>query len=299
MIIVRYGEIGLKGKLRKKFEDLLISNIRRVLSAEGYEAEITREWGRIYILSNDERIAERVARVFGVVSTSMATETNPNMDEIVDKAVEVASKFVDSSKSFAVRARRAGHHPFTSMDVAREAGAAIKAKTKAKVDLTNPDVEIGIEVRESRALIYASVFKGFGGLPVGSQERVLSLISDEKSFLSTWYALRRGCDVDLLVTEDVLYVKEEILPWACYRDVGVQISESSDLKDMLVEAFSTSYPAVFCSITSDDIGDYIHLLRRRKMPVLMPLLSFDEGVIERKIHELNRSKMQEQKRSVK
>lgn len=286
MIIVRYGEIGLKGRLRRKFEDLLISNIRRVLNFEGYEAKITREWGRIYILSDDEKIAERVAKVFGVVSTSIATETSPDIEEIAHKAAEVGERTLDPSKSFAVRARRAGHHEFTSMDVARVAGAAIKERTGAKVDLTNPDVEIGIEVRESRALIYASVLKGFGGLPVGSQERVLSLVNDEKSFLSTWYALRRGCDVDLLVTEDLAHLREELLPWACYRDIGVKITEASDLKDMLNEAFSMEYKAIFCPITSEEVEEYVPLLRCRKMPVLMPLLPFDENTIERNIHEL-------------
>jgi thiamine biosynthesis protein ThiI len=288
MIIVRYGEIGLKGKLRKKFEDILIANIRKVIKIESYEdeVEIRREWGRIYVLSSDERIAERIARVFGVASTSVAFDTSTDIEDIARKAAEVGEKVLNATKSFAVRARRTGSHPYTSIDVARIAGDAIRERTNAKVELDNPDIEIGIEVRENRAFVYTSLYRGFGGLPVGTQERVLSLISDARSFLSTWYALRRGCDVDLLLPDDFVGIYDELLPWACYRDIGIHRCESSDLKEMFRNVFSLGYKAIFCPITANEVEAYIYLLRERKMTVFTPLLCFDEGAIKRKIDEL-------------
>lgn len=281
MILVRYGEIGLKGKLRKTFENLLISNIETVLQMWEFQEDVSNEWGRIYIHSNDERIAKLVAGVFGVTSTSLAVETEPELSDIRSKALKIGSEFIGEGNSFAVRARRAGKHSFTSMDVQRSVGADIQSQTGARVDLSNPDVTVYIEVREGRSFIYTSIIQGFGGLPVGSQERVLSVINDRKSLASTWYALRRGCDLDLLLSEEMDDIKHILLPWANYRDI--KVLKSRDSIDELSHAFTTRYPAVYCSTTMDEMEELMPLLRERKMPILTPLLPFNRDEIERKI----------------
>ncbi|MFP3908813.1 MAG: THUMP domain-containing protein [Archaeoglobaceae archaeon] len=282
MILVRYGEIGLKGKLRRTFENLLISNIKRSLKMRGMEKDVTAEWGRIYIHSDDEKIAKLVAGVFGVASTSVAVETDSRMSSIRAKALEIGSEIIDQENSFAVRARRAGEHEFTSMDVQETVGAELQTQTGARVDLSNPDVAIYIEVRESSSYIYTSIIPGFGGLPVGSQERVLSVIDDRKSLDSTWYALRRGCDVDILVSPGIEDAYEILLPWADYRKIRV-LQGNGGIGEMLSHAFTTRYPAIYCSATMDDVSDLLPLLRERRMPVLTPLLPFSEDEIEEKI----------------
>jgi thiamine biosynthesis protein ThiI len=201
---------------------------------------------------------------------------------MVKKAVDAAA-ILTPKKSFAVRARRAGEHDFTSMDIQRIVGAEIKKKTGAKVDLKNPDVCIYIEAREKKSFIYTSIIRGFGGLPVGSQERVLSIMNDEKSILSTWYALRRGCDVDVLLSEQ-MDVHDILLPWACYRKIGLHLSKGN-MKDLLCKAFETDYPAVYCSATFEEAENLIStsLLKKRRMPVFTPLLSLKEEEIQKKI----------------
>lgn len=282
MILVRYGEIGLKGKLRKRFEDLLISNIKRVLQAQGFRVEVSSDWGRIYIHSQDERIATLAAGVFGVASTSVAVETDSKMSSIRAKALEIGSKLIGPENSFAVRARRTGEHDFSSMDVQRTVGADLQSQTDAGVDLSDPDVALYIEVRGDSSYIYTSIIPGFGGLPVGSQERVLSLINDRKSLASSWYALRRGCDIDILLSPEIEDAYEILLPWTDNRTIRI-LEGHDDLTEMLSCSFTTRYPAIYCSITMDQMEDLLPLLRNRKMPVLTPLLPFNQNEIEKKI----------------
>lgn len=273
VVIVRYGELGLKGRLRKKFENVLVDNIKRVMKYEGLEGTIEREWGRIFIKPGSKDVAKRIAKVFGVVSTSVAARCEAEIDEIAKFAVKAAEGL---RGSFAIRARRAGTHSFTSMDVARIAGNAVKEATGARVDLDNPDVEIFIEVREKYAYVYTEVFRGYGGLPVGTQERVLAI-----GKLAAWYALRRGCDVDV----DSWEVKKAVEGYACYRPVGVVGLEGS-LEDVLLSAFEMDYPAIFCQVTASEIPNYLEVLKKRRMPVFMPLLPFSHREIEAKLEEL-------------
>jgi len=274
---VRYGEVALKGRLRRRFEDILVGNIRRVMRQERLTGEIEREWGRIYIHpANNEakKIAERIAKVFGVVSTSIAVKCSANINEIAKLSVGMVEDM--NFNSFAVRARRAGKHNFTSMDVAREAGRAIKEVTGKKVDLNNPDVEVFIEVRDENAYIYTEIFRGYGGLPVGTQDRVFAI-----GELAAWYALRRGCDVDV----DSQEVADAILPYACYRSVGVHSLHGSS-REKLLSAFDLEYPAIFSPAMAHELPDYLEVLKARKMPVFMPLLPFTAQEVEEKRKEL-------------
>jgi len=290
MIIVRYGEIGLKGKLRSWFDNLLVKNMLKVLREEERDVKITREWGRIYVhtqkLEDEEDVAKRLTGVFGVTSTSVALEIEP----LIEKIIETARTFkplISKDKTFAVRARRVGKHSFSSMDIQKKVGAYIQEETGAKVDLENPDTVIYIEARQKKAFIYSSVFSGYGGLPVGSQERILSIISDDKSLLSSWFALRRGCDIDLLAkTKDFQKFKKILSPWASYREIklapwedvyynGNNIGKkgANKLENMLRNAFKLHYKAAYCSATVDEIEGLIPVLCERSMPVFTPLIS--------------------------
>ena len=99
-------------------------------------------------------------------------------------------------RTAAVKARREGSHPYTSMDVGREAGSAIflrNEKLGVKVDLTNPEMVFYIEVRNNKAYIFDSYITCPGGLPLGSQGRVFADISDERGMVSAWMMMKRGC----------------------------------------------------------------------------------------------------------
>ncbi len=291
MIIARYDEIGLKSKfVRREFENILVQNINRVLSREKFgKNKVSREPGRIYIYSNDRKVAERVSKIFGIASTAVSEKKKLDLEENAEYIAELWRNKLGSDKSFAVRVKRKGKHDFTSMDAAKIIGKSVREVTGARVDLKNPDKEIIIEIRDDSIYIITETFKGYGGLPTGTQERVLCLFCDEKSFLSTWYALKRGCDIDVIYNPELKNYVEKIPYWAAYRKINF-VESGLNLENMLLESFNMELKGIYCSLTLEEIETYIEILRERRMPVFTPLISFDKTEIERKIENLLRIK---------
>lgn len=206
LIIVRYAEMGLKSRpVRSRFERILLNNMMDALAAAGTEALITSDFGRIYVRTVDEETAmEAISRVFGVSSLSPVVECRATMEETCKTAAELSRDLIREGCSFAVRARREGVHDFTSMDLNREVGSAIWTANEEKrvsVDLKDPDVEIFVEVRGAKAFIFHRILQGPGGLPLGSQGKVVAFVSHRKDLLAAWLMMKRGCRVSVL-TED-------------------------------------------------------------------------------------------------
>jgi len=206
VVIIRFaGEIGIKAAwTRKLYERRLIRNIKAVLKhyAIPYEA-LTRRFGRLYLRTSEAQSAsKRLAKVFGVSSISPALETTSRLNDIVNCSVQVASSRLKKESSFAARCRRVGKHPFTSQDVCREVGRRILEaypSLNLRVDLTRPEVTLGVEVREDKAFIFTDIIKGEGGLPVGTQPRLVCLLKgDVDSTIACWLTMKRGCQVVLV-----------------------------------------------------------------------------------------------------
>jgi thiamine biosynthesis protein ThiI len=193
VIIVRYGEIGLKSKVtRASFEGRLIKNIKAALGCDN----VRRGYGRIYVESSSRKDASKVAKVFGVVSTSVAIEGGAELDDVLEKATAYAVKRIKKEDTFAVRARRIGKHDYSSLELAKQLGERIVKATGAKVKLTKPEVEIFVEVRDRKAYIFDELIKGVGGLPLGTQGRAVALISGGiDSPVAAWMMMRRGVDI--------------------------------------------------------------------------------------------------------
>ena len=200
MILLRYGEIGLKGQNRAYFMRKLRYNVRQCLKANSLQGKVWQEGQRIYLETEQmEAAVEAVQRVFGLVSLSPVREVPPDMEAITREAVQIARRAgLDSSRSFQVRARRADKHFATiTPEIERQVGSTIVAATGAKVDLSkNAGLEIGIEVQPSRALVFGEVIAGPGGLPLNSQGRVVALLSSGiDSPVAIWMMMKRGCAV--------------------------------------------------------------------------------------------------------
>ena len=196
--MVRYCEIGLKSTpVRRRFENILKDNMLTMLAADGVEAIIIYADARFFIETNDiQRCVDSVKKVFGIASLSVAEECSSDMEDICASAANYSVGRISEGQSFAVKARREGSHPYTSMDVGREAGSAIflrNEKLGVKVDLTNPEKVFYIEVRNNKAYIFDSYITCPGGLPLGSQGRVFADISDERGMVSAWMMMKRGC----------------------------------------------------------------------------------------------------------
>ena len=197
LIIVRYGEIALKGKTtRRHFENRLVSNIKNALNGEQITYRIKKEWGRIYVYTNQiNKSMDVLQKIFGIVSMSPAVQTQSNMDSMSNLAVSISKDALTEEKTFAIRATRTGNHKYTSQDVAVELGNDLVKATKASVDLTKPDFKLFIEVRDESAYIFTEKIRGTGGLPLGTQGKLLALIDHSDSILAAWYLMRRGCTI--------------------------------------------------------------------------------------------------------
>jgi len=200
VLLLRYSEIGLKtSHVRSRFENRLKDNLMQMLAADGVEALVERGDSRFYVQASDTNAAVRSCRkVFGVASISVTETCEPNIESICTSAAKYSRTRMIKGKTFAVKARRAGNQRFTSMEVANLAGDAIwnaNLDKDPKVDLTHPDIRFFIEVRPRCAYIFQDYIKCHGGLPLGTQGHVLADADDERSLLSTWMMMKRGCKV--------------------------------------------------------------------------------------------------------
>jgi thiamine biosynthesis protein ThiI len=206
VLMVRYGELGLKSRsVRARFEQALVSDLRRKHVLREIPCVIESPRGRVFIHSDDWRGSlEILSRTFGIVSFSPATKVPSGLEELVPATVAFAEPALSDNASFAIRARRTGNHEYTSQELAGRLGAAVLEANRRKgitVDLTTPDVEISVEVRDTNAYLFDSSFAGPGGMPKGTQGRVLSLVASERGIASSWLMMKRGCTT-VVATED-------------------------------------------------------------------------------------------------
>lgn len=197
VVLVRYGEITLKDSwTRNSWERILAGNIAFYLQKAGVEYKAERGEGRIFVFTSDPRASEIISRVFGVVSASPACSVPSHLEEISRAAVALAEEA--RPESFAIRPRRSGVS-FSSEQIGRVVGEAVRVATNSRVDLDRPEMEIFVEARRERSFLFTQVVKGVGGLPLGSQGKMLVLISGGiDSPVAAWLMMKRGCPVTLL-----------------------------------------------------------------------------------------------------
>lgn len=200
LILLRYGEVALKGKNRSYFLRKLRRNVRACLKANRLEGKVWQEGQRLFLETDQvESAVEAVQKVFGLVSLSPVNVVPASLDDIVQAGVAIAHRAaLGPGRTFRVKARRADKSfPFISPEIERQVGGAIAQATGASVDLSkNAQVEIGVEVRPERALLYGATIAGPGGLPLGSQGRVVALLSSGiDSPVASWLMMKRGCAV--------------------------------------------------------------------------------------------------------
>ena len=195
LILIHYHEVGLKGKNRGRFENQLISNISKTL--KGVETgQVRRIGGRLYLELTPESpigvIRERLGWVFGIANFSEATGVPNDISLIREAAWAAAQK--NSFRSFRIATRRSHKmFPYNSNDINIDVGSYIQKRSKANVRMDDPDLTCFIEVTTSGTFIYTEKFPGPGGLPVGSNEKAVSLISSGiDSPVASYKIMKRG-----------------------------------------------------------------------------------------------------------
>ena len=197
------GEIATKSaRTRRRFLRVLARNARAALRRAGVRGTVEPRWSRLLVRTDDPgAAAEALAQVFGVHSVAEAkTVRADSLEGLVSDAARASLSRVQG-KTFAVRVKRSGHHPYRSPDVATALGTALLADSRG-VDLDQPEVVVPVEISDGEAFVLLDGAPGPGGLPVGVGGRVLSLFSGGfDSPVATWMAMRRGMSVDLLVCD--------------------------------------------------------------------------------------------------
>lgn len=199
IILIKDGELALKGLNRKNFENTLIGNIKRRLKSLG-EVKIENLQSTITIEPLDdnydfEEALERVKLIFGIAAFSRACVCEKTAEDIFNKAPIYLKDTLNEVKTFKVEAKRADKSfPLKSPEICREVGAILLENyPHLRVDVHNPDVTVVVEVRDRYAFIRAGQIHGAGGLPVGTAGRASILISGGiDSPVAAWTMAKRG-----------------------------------------------------------------------------------------------------------
>ncbi len=200
-IIIRYGELWLKGHNRSFFEHALIKNIRACLiSCAHPHGEIIRKNGRIIIAS--PHLCEALTRVSGIVSYGLAVQTEATLEKIKHLLGEQVERI---DEPFCIRVNRLEKHGPLSQEIERDLGAFIVQKTGKKVQLEKPKTTVRIDWYLHEAYVLFSEENGVGGLPIRPEGRVCLLLRTEKDVIAGKLLLKRGCLPDVIVNNQDLY----------------------------------------------------------------------------------------------
>lgn len=188
-----YSEITLKGRNRKHFQNVLLKNIKAALGRVSYQ----KSGGRITIETESQNPEEELAILKNIFGIDYVSPVFP-----VERDIEAIKKLLSKHEfrgKIRVRTKRADKgFPKTSNEISREIGRFL-VERGCSVDLRNPDHTVYIDILHENALVYFQKERCFGGLPVGSSGRVISLISGGiDSPVSSWLMMKRGCSVDFL-----------------------------------------------------------------------------------------------------
>lgn len=236
-ILVKYGELTLKGKNRKTFLNKVVNNIKLKLKGlDRLRFEKTRD--RFYIILNGEdynEVIKRLDKVFGLHSYSLAVKCKSEMDIILEKTFEVFKNTDYNNKSFKVETKRAWKQfPIQSMDISKKvAGNILINIDNLKVDVRNPDILLKVEVRTEGTFIMTNEIKGSGGFPVGiGGKGMLMLSGGIDSPVAGYLAMKRGLNVEAVHFASPPYTsdrsKQKVL------DLAEKLAHYSDSDEFLV-----------------------------------------------------------------
>ena len=216
ILIVRCGEVALKGLNKPYFERMLLERIKKNLR-DFQGVEVKRHEGLIYVRAEKnldiDKIIRQISKVFGVASISPAVEAESNLDAIGQAAVDYMMNLIETKgiKTFKVQAKRADKNfPVKSPEIGRIIGAKILIGCKVlSVDVHNPDCLLYVDVRHDKSYIYMDKIAGFGGLPLGTNGKGMILLSGGiDSPVAAWMMAKRGMVLEAMHFHSYPYTSE-------------------------------------------------------------------------------------------
>ena len=310
-------------------ERRLAHQIEATLTRKGLEGvKVKRRYGRLYVEGATAQDSDAIAKVFGVASVMPSQKTFSDRESVLRLAVRVASERIGDGQSFAVRPKVVGEHEYSSQDLAVETGSAVNAALSGRgvyVNLSEPDVTLYIEVRDRDAFVYTEIIKGVGGLPYGSQGRLVALFSGGiDSPVAMWLMMKRGTETLPLFMDQRPHVGEsyversllacktisEFVPSANF---GLYSAPIGDIMGRILETSKPGLRCVLCKrsmyriastfaeehgakgiVTGESLGqvasqtlDNLFVLEEAvDFPVMRPTIGFDKLEIERKARDI-------------
>lgn len=202
VILIKNGELALKGLNRSTFEDILVKNIRRRLKSAG-DFDYIKSQSTIIIEPKDENCdfeaaQEAVRRIFGIAGFSRAAAVEKDFDKVIEISGAYLEEALKNAKTFKVEAKRSDKKfPLTSPEISREMGGhLLSVYPHLKVDVHNPEVTVMVEVRDKYIFLHGTQIKGAGGMPVGTGGKAGILISGGiDSPVAAWMMAKRGIEL--------------------------------------------------------------------------------------------------------
>lgn len=202
LILLKYGEIALKGLNKPLFERRLLDNIKSRLDKIG-KFSVRRAQSTVYVEPLDEAVdmheaLEVLKRIFGIVNICPVVKCSKDMESIAKAAVECVRELNPSGKTFKVEAKREDKaFPLNSPQLCAELGGRLlEAVENLKVDVHHPDISVNVEVRQE-AYVYTEKLKGAGGMPVGTNGRATILLSGGiDSPVAGYMIAKRGVELE-------------------------------------------------------------------------------------------------------
>lgn len=319
LLLIRYGELSLKGRNRKTFENILLNNMRSAL--EGVEhGKINKTFGRIYLETrgNWRELTERLQHIFGIVSISPVLKRDLDLESLKAGA-EVLVKDTPGA-TFKVEARRPNKSfSYKSPEICHTLGGhLLRNFPHLKVDVHNPDFVLNVEIRQEGAFLYSQIVPCLGGLPAGSSGKGLLLLSGGiDSPVAGFLSMKRGVDLEGLhfysypftserSKEKVLELVQRLAPYntrgsmkvwiAYFTEIQKALRQSSysSLSITLMRRFMLRIGAAladreqaYALITGDSLGqvasqtmESIHTINAvTNMPIYRPLIGLDKQEI--------------------
>jgi len=264
------GDVYLKSRQTQKG---LIAKVRRnlgiALDKAGYRGRLerigTHRFSMAPTAEKRQAVIEASATVFGIASVDTVVELSfDDFDDLVIAIADSSEARIENT-TFAVRAKRRGNHSWKSPDLARAVGSVL-VERGGSVDLTNPGVEIAVRVLDDRAFLVTEHVEGAAGLPLGTQDRVLCLLSGGfDSVVAAWMLMSRGCQVDFVhfslncaQSDHALAVGRELWDhWGHGSDPTVHLVEFQPVKDALLADVDSRMRQVTLKVMMAKAADHI------------------------------------------